>query len=163
MNSEIGTREMSRMDLHVQIIRSAELKLLALWQQRAELMKRIGSIKRTLIGLANAFGDAVLNQRLLSLLDRSTVRRSGFTQDCRAVRESEETIMSLSQVKLIYEVFTPVQKKETTAKRDAMDLIDRESMRPVTWISMEEICNGEWSIGGKAMAAEADRTLAANR
>src|SRR5882757_5135378 len=70
MNSEISTREMPEMDSHVQeVIRAAELELLALLQQREELMKRIGSVKQTLSGLANMFGDAVLNERLLRLLD----------------------------------------------------------------------------------------------
>ena len=41
-------------DLHVQeVIRSAERELHELLQRRAELMKRIGTIKQTLAGLAN--------------------------------------------------------------------------------------------------------------
>lgn len=96
MNSD---REVPRMDLHVQeVIRSAELELLALLQERGELMKRIGSIKQTLVGLANMFGDAVLNERLLGLLDRGTARRSGFTQACRAVLMESATQLSTRQV-----------------------------------------------------------------
>ena len=99
MNSEIGNREMPLKDLHVQeVVRSAESELLALLQQRMELMKRIGSIKQTLVGLANMFGDAVLNERLLELLDRGTARRSGFTQACRAVLMESPTQLSARQV-----------------------------------------------------------------
>ena len=99
MNSEIGSREKSLVDLHVQeVIRSAELELLALLQQRTELMKRIGSIKQTLVGLANMFGDSVLSEQLLDLLDRNTARRSGFTQACRAVLMESSTHLSARQV-----------------------------------------------------------------
>ena len=99
MNSEIGDRDIRARDLHVQeVIRSAELELLALLQQRVELMKRIGSIKQTLVGLANMFGDSVLSERLLELLDRGTARRSGFTQACRAVLMESPTQLSARQV-----------------------------------------------------------------
>lgn len=99
MNSEITHHETPVKDFHVQeIIRSAESELVALLQQRAELMKRIGSIKQTLVGLANMFGDSVLNERLLELLDRGNARRSGFTQACRAVLMESPTQLSARQV-----------------------------------------------------------------
>lgn len=74
-------------DLHVQeVIRSAERELRELLQRRAELMKRIGTIKQTLAGLANIFGDSVLNDELLTFLDRkSASRQPGFTRACRVV------------------------------------------------------------------------------
>jgi hypothetical protein len=74
-------------DLHVQeVIRSAERELQELLQRRAELMKRIGTIKQTLAGLANIFGGSVLNDQLLTFLDRTTVsRQPGFTRACRVV------------------------------------------------------------------------------
>jgi hypothetical protein len=74
-------------DLHVQeVIRSAERELHELLQRRAELMKRIGTIKQTLAGLANIFGDAVLSDQLLTLLDRKPAsRQPGFTRACRVV------------------------------------------------------------------------------
>src|ERR1051326_4748195 len=98
MNSEITHREMPVKDFHVQeVVRSAESELVALLQQRAELMKRIGSIKQTLVGLANMFGDSVLNERLLELLERGTARRSGFTQACRAVLMESPTQLSARQ------------------------------------------------------------------
>jgi hypothetical protein len=49
-------------------------------------MMRIGTIKQTLAGLANIFGDAVLSDQLLNFLDRkSASRQPGFTRACRAV------------------------------------------------------------------------------
>lgn len=74
-------------DLHVQeVIRSAERELHELLGRRAELMKRIGTIKQTLAGLANIFGDSVLSDQLLTFLDRkSASRQPGFTRACRVV------------------------------------------------------------------------------
>jgi len=74
-------------DLHVQqVIRSAERELYELVQRRSELMKRIGTIKQTLVGLANIFGDSVLSDELLTFLDRRPAsRQPGFTRACRLV------------------------------------------------------------------------------
>jgi chorismate mutase len=53
-----GNAKLQAADPNVQqVIRSAEKELHELLQQRAELMKRIGTIKQTLAGLASIFGD----------------------------------------------------------------------------------------------------------
>jgi hypothetical protein len=85
MNASNGQSQAA--DLHVQeVIRSAERELHELLGQRAELMKRIGTIKQTLAGLANIFGDCVLSDQLLTFLDRKSVsRQPGFTRACRVV------------------------------------------------------------------------------
>jgi chorismate mutase len=72
---------------HVQeVIRQAHGELRQLLQQRAEVMKRIGTVKQTIAGLANLFGDGVLNEELLELVDRkSNGRQPGFTKACRMV------------------------------------------------------------------------------
>ncbi len=82
-----GNGQSQPADLHVQeVIRSAERELHELLGRRTELMKRIGTIKQTLAGLANIFGDCVLSEPLLTLLDRkSASRQPGFTRACRAV------------------------------------------------------------------------------
>src|SRR6266699_1987586 len=74
-------------DPHVQeVIRTAHEKLRQLMRQRAEIMKRIGTVKQTIVGLANLFGDDVLNEELLELVDRkSGGRQPGFTKACRMV------------------------------------------------------------------------------
>jgi 4-oxalocrotonate tautomerase len=60
----------------------------------------------------------------------------------------EEAIMSLIQVELMNEIFTPVQQKEIISQlTDAVISIKGESMRSASWVRMEEICNGEWRIG----------------
>lgn len=72
---------------HVQeVIRQAHDELRQLMQQRAEVVKRIGTVKQTISGLANLFGDSVLNDELMELVDRKTNgRQPGFTKACRMI------------------------------------------------------------------------------
>jgi hypothetical protein len=74
-------------DPHVQeVVRAAHEELRQLMRQRAEIMKRIGTVKQTIVGLANLFGDEVLTEELLELVDRkSGGRQPGFTKACRMV------------------------------------------------------------------------------
>lgn len=74
-------------DPHVQeVLRSAQEELSSLLKQRAEIMKRIGTVKQTIVGLANMFGDDILNDELLELVDRkANGRQPGFTKACRMV------------------------------------------------------------------------------
>ena len=72
--------------------------------------------------------------------------------------------MPLIHVKLIEEVFTPAQKKEIIAKlTDAMVTIEGENMRPVTWVTIEEIRSGDLGIGGKPLTTSDVHALAAGR
>jgi len=69
-----------------QVIQAAHDELLQLMRQRAEIMKRIGTVKQTIVGLANLFGDHVLGDDLLELIDRKpNGRQPGFTKACRTV------------------------------------------------------------------------------
>jgi hypothetical protein len=69
-----------------QVIKAAHDELRQLMRQRAEIMKRIGTVKQTIAGLANLFGDSVLNEDLLELIDRKpNGRQPGFTKACRTV------------------------------------------------------------------------------
>src|SRR5256885_1025284 len=72
---------------HVEeVVRQAHDELRQLMLQRAEVMRRIGTIKQTIAGLANLFGDGVLNEELLELIDRkNNGRQPGFTKACRMV------------------------------------------------------------------------------
>src|SRR5579871_3533841 len=72
-------------DPHVmEVVRQAHEELRQLMRQRADVMKRIGTVKQTIAGLANLFGDAVLSEELLELVDRKTNgRQPGFTKACR--------------------------------------------------------------------------------
>jgi hypothetical protein len=72
---------------HVEeVVRQAHEELRQLLHQRAEVMRRIGTIKQTIAGLANLFGDGVLSDELLEMVDRkSSGRQPGFTKACRMV------------------------------------------------------------------------------
>jgi len=83
-----GSKISERYDVgHVQeVIRQAHEELRQLMQQRADVMKRIGTVKQTIAGLANLFGDDVLNEELMELVDRkSNGRQPGFTKACRMI------------------------------------------------------------------------------
>jgi hypothetical protein len=85
-NGAIGS--VARYDIgHVQeVIRQAHGELHQLLQQRAEIMKRIGTVKQTISGLANLFGDQLLSEELMEMVDRkSSGRQPGFTKACRMI------------------------------------------------------------------------------
>lgn len=72
---------------HVQeVIGSAERELRDLLRQRAEIMRRIGTVKQALLYLAKTFGDDLLSGEALDLLGRGKARKQpGFTRACRTV------------------------------------------------------------------------------
>lgn len=60
--------------------------------------------------------------------------------------------MPFINVKLIQGVFDTEQKQDIVRRlTDAMVEVEGESMRPVTWVVVEEVASGEWGIGGQAM------------
>lgn len=72
---------------HVQdVIQRAERELRQLIEERAEVTKRIGTVKQTIVGLANLFGVGILDDALSDLIDRkSSSRQPGITRACRRV------------------------------------------------------------------------------
>ena len=72
--------------------------------------------------------------------------------------------MPLVNVKVIEGVFTPAQKQEMIRKlTDTMVEIEGESMRPVTWVVIEEVKSGDWGVGGNPLATSDVLELAAGR
>ena len=70
--------------------------------------------------------------------------------------------MPLINVKLIQDVFTPDQKREIIERlTDAMVSIEGENMRPVTWVTVEEVASGDWGIAGNALTTEDVKALQA--
>jgi len=54
--------------------------------------------------------------------------------------------MSLINVKIIENLFTPEQKQRIVGKlTDAMVEIEGEAMRQVTWVFVEEVGSGDWA------------------
>ena len=68
------------------IVKVAHGELRRLIQQRTEITKRIGTIKQTIMGLCDLFGDDELSDDLRELVNSKAVaRRRGITQVCRKV------------------------------------------------------------------------------
>jgi 4-oxalocrotonate tautomerase len=60
--------------------------------------------------------------------------------------------MPLINVKLIEGVFDASEKTQIIEKlTDAMVSVEGEAMRPVTWVTVEEVPSGAWGIAGKAL------------
>ncbi len=70
--------------------------------------------------------------------------------------------MPLVNVKVIEGVFSDEQKREMIHRlTDTMVAIEGEAMRGVTWVIVEEVQSGDWSIGGQALTTADVRALAA--
>jgi hypothetical protein len=102
-----------------QVVRQAHEELRQLLHQRSEVMKRIGTVKQTIAGLANLFGDNILNDELLELIDRKTSgRQPGFTKACRMILMESNRAMSARDVcEQIQERMPPIlsRHKDPTA------------------------------------------------
>jgi chorismate mutase len=82
-----------------EVVRQAHEELRQLLQQRAEVMRRIGTVKQTIAGLANLFGDEVLSDELLEMVDRkSGGRQPGFTKACRMILMEANRALSAREV-----------------------------------------------------------------
>lgn len=69
--------------------------------------------------------------------------------------------MPLIQVKLIEGVFDATETEAIIEKlTDAMVRVEGEAMRPVTWVTIEEVTSGEWGIAGKGHAHRRRRRYA---
>jgi 4-oxalocrotonate tautomerase len=60
----------------------------------------------------------------------------------------------LVNIDVIKGVFTPEQKGQLIDRvTEAMVSVEGEAMRPVTWVRIREVEQGDWAIGGKRLAA----------
>jgi 4-oxalocrotonate tautomerase len=72
--------------------------------------------------------------------------------------------MPLINVKAIEGVFTEEQRHQIVERlTDAMVSIEGENMRGVTWVVVEEVGSGDWSIGGRPLTTEAVLALSHGR
>ena len=68
--------------------------------------------------------------------------------------------MPLVNIEVIENVFTPAQKKEMIEKvSEAMISIEGEALRPYTLVKIDEVKDGNWSVGGKIVNASDVRRL----
>jgi hypothetical protein len=87
-------------DLHVvDVIRRAEHELRQLMHERAAVTKRIGTVKRTIVGLAKLFGDGILDADPFDLAGRKgSSRQPGITGVCRRVLMEARRPMSARDI-----------------------------------------------------------------
>ena len=72
--------------------------------------------------------------------------------------------MPLIQVRVIKDVFNREQKKQIIKNlTDAMVAVEGENMRPVTWVTVEEVESGDWGIAGNPLTTADVRALAAGK
>lgn len=82
-----------------EVLRHAREGLALLMRQRAEVMKRIGTVKQVLAGIASLFGDEILNEELRILLDRKVcARQTGLTRACRMALMQSNAVRSAREV-----------------------------------------------------------------
>jgi 4-oxalocrotonate tautomerase len=79
--------------------------------------------------------------------------------------DNKEAIpMPLVTIDIIKDVFTTDQKKELIERvTDAMVAVEGEALRPVTWVKLNEIEQGDWGIGGQRLNAAAVHAMQAGR
>ena len=71
--------------------------------------------------------------------------------------------MPLVTIDLIKNVFSPTQKQQLIERvTDAMISVEGEAMRPVTWVRINEISEGDWAIGGQSLTASAVHAMASS-
>lgn len=81
------------------LVRQVHDELRQLLAQRAEVIRRIGTTKRTILGLAALFGGHVLSEELRHLLAGDTGGgRTGLTKACRATLIEAGHAMSAREV-----------------------------------------------------------------
>ena len=93
VRSEIGSTSVQ------EVVRQAQEELRGLLQQRADLMRRIGTVKQTISGLANLFGDEILSEELQQMVDRKPPgRQPGFTHACRMALMEAQSPLTVREV-----------------------------------------------------------------
>ncbi|MFN9633932.1 MAG: tautomerase family protein [Erythrobacteraceae bacterium] len=72
--------------------------------------------------------------------------------------------MPLVTLDVIKDVFTPDQKRQLIDNvTEAMIAVEGEAMRPVTWVRINELGQGDWAIGGQRLSAADVHAMAANK
>jgi 4-oxalocrotonate tautomerase len=68
--------------------------------------------------------------------------------------------MPLVTIDVIKDVFSPEKKKELIDKvTEAMIEVEGEEMRPVTWVRIMEVEQGDWAVGGQRLNAAAVHSM----
>ena len=81
------------------VVEQIRQELNALLRQREETVRKIGTVKKTVLGLVSLFGDDVLDGELLRLLGyKDSGRRPGLTKECRFVLMGSERPLAVREI-----------------------------------------------------------------
>jgi 4-oxalocrotonate tautomerase len=68
--------------------------------------------------------------------------------------------MPLVTIDVIKDAFSPEKKQELIEKvTEAMIEVEGEQLRPVTWVRIVEVEQGDWAIGGQRLNAAAVHSM----
>jgi len=148
-------------EAHVeQVIVQVQAQLEALLKQRAEIVKRIGTIRQTIVGLVNVLGGDSLGTGLLELVDcKPQERQTGFTKTCRIVLMEANRALSAQEVcqqireknpDLLSRHKDPLASVTTVLNRlakygEARMVLNENERRAWQWVSEREA-----TLGGRA-------------
>jgi len=72
--------------------------------------------------------------------------------------------MPLIRIKLIEGGVTPAKKRELIRElTDAFVNVIGEEIRPITWVIIDEVKNGDWGMGGEPCVIETGETQGEQR
>lgn len=72
--------------------------------------------------------------------------------------------MPMVTIDVIKDVFSPDQKRALVERvTEALISVEGESLRPVTWVRVQEFEQGDWAIGGRCLAASDVHAMKAGR
>jgi len=70
--------------------------------------------------------------------------------------------MPLVTIDIIKNVFTPDQKRDLIERvTEAMVSVEGEGLRPVTWVRIMEVEEGDWGVGGQQLYASTIHAMTA--
>ena len=167
-NGKADVSVLNNGDGHVQeVVKAAHEELRQLMRQRADIMKRIGTLKQTIAGLANLFGDEILSEDLLDLIDRKTGgRQPGFTKACRMALMEAERPLSVREVceriqqrmpAILMRHKDPLASVTTVLNRlvdygEAQSVVRENGRRAWQWVSEPTPMNGSSSQIGATVS-----------
>lgn len=69
--------------------------------------------------------------------------------------------MPLVTIDVIKDVFSPTQKQQLIENvTEAMIAVEGEALRPVTWVRIVEVEQGNWAVGGQRLTAATVHAMA---
>jgi uncharacterized protein HemY len=97
------------------IVNSAREELRQLLQQRADITKRIGTLKQTILGLCSLFGEDELTDDILREFaeHKPATRQPGLTQACRAVLRKLERPLTARELSEHLQQQVPVSARSS--------------------------------------------------